>query len=56
MVRSFRICDSVIIAGEDDVVEDVATLFTLIRKADNTRVFIPNNTIIGGKIYLKSKT
>ncbi|ADM27038.1 conserved hypothetical protein [Ignisphaera aggregans DSM 17230] len=56
IVRPFRIGDSVIIAGEDGIVEDVATLFTLVRKADGTRVFIPNNTIIGSKIYLKPKT
>ncbi|MDK6028304.1 mechanosensitive ion channel [Ignisphaera sp. 4213-co] len=55
IARPFRIGDSVVIAGEDGVVEDVATLFTTVIKADGTRVLIPNNTIIGGKIYLKPK-
>ncbi|RZN56505.1 MAG: mechanosensitive ion channel family protein, partial [Candidatus Methanomethylicota archaeon] len=28
---------------------------TIVRKADGTTVLIPNNAIIGGKIYLKPK-
>jgi len=36
-------------------VDDVATLFTRILKADGVAVLIPNNAIIGGKIYLKPK-
>jgi small-conductance mechanosensitive channel len=55
IARPFRINDVVTIAGEDGVVEDVSTLFTAIVKSDGTRVLIPNNTIIGGKIYLKPK-
>lgn len=55
IARPFRIGDSVVIAGEDGVVEDVSTLFTVVIKADGTRVLIPNNSIIGGKIYLKPK-
>jgi small conductance mechanosensitive channel len=56
IVRPFKIDDAVIIAGEEGVVEDVATLFTLVRKSDGTRVLIPNNAVIGGKIYVKQKT
>lgn len=55
IVRPFKIGDSVVIAGEEGVVEDVATLFTLILKSDGVRVLIPNNTVIGGKIYVKQK-
>jgi len=53
IARPFKIGDAVVIAGEDGVVDDVATLFTRIVKADGVVVLIPNNTIIGGKIYLK---
>lgn len=55
IARPFRIGDSVILAGEDGVVEDVATLFTTVAKADGTKVLVPNNAIIGSKIYLKPK-
>lgn len=55
IARPFRIGDAVVIAGEDGVVEDVSTLFTIVRKTDGTTVLIPNNAIIGGKIYLKPK-
>jgi small-conductance mechanosensitive channel len=55
IVRPFKIGDSVNIVGEDGVVEDVATLFTIIVKEDGTRVLIPNNSVIGGKIYVKKK-
>jgi len=55
IVRPFKIGDSVIIAGEEGVVEDVATLFTIIVKGDGTRVLIPNNTVLSGKVYVKQK-
>jgi small-conductance mechanosensitive channel len=55
IARPFKINDAVVVAGEDGVVEDVATLFTTVIKADGTRVLIPNNAIIGSKIYLKPK-
>ncbi|MEM3988504.1 MAG: mechanosensitive ion channel [Sulfolobales archaeon] len=55
IARPFKIGDKVVIAGEDGVVEDVATLFTVVNKADGVKVLIPNSAIIGGKIYLKPK-
>jgi len=55
IARPFKIGDKVVIAGEDGVVEDVATLFTIVNKADGVKVLIPNSAIIGGKIYLKPK-
>ncbi|MEM4757170.1 MAG: mechanosensitive ion channel [Desulfurococcaceae archaeon] len=55
IARPFRINDNVVIAGEEGVVDDVSTLFTKIVKVDGTTVLIPNNVIIGGKIYLKPK-
>jgi small-conductance mechanosensitive channel len=55
IARPFRVGDAVIIAGEDGTIEDVSTLFTIVRKADGITVLIPNNAIIGGKIYLKPK-
>ncbi|MEM4682923.1 MAG: mechanosensitive ion channel [Ignisphaera sp.] len=53
--RPFRIGDEVIVAGEEGVVDDVSTMFTVVKKSDGTRVLIPNTTIISGKIYIKSK-
>ena len=55
IARPFKIGDSVIIAGEEGVVEDVTTLFTMLSKADGVKVLIPNNAIIGGKILLKPR-
>jgi len=56
IARPFRIGDAVVVAGEDGIVEDVSTLFTTVAKADGTKALIPNNSIIGGKIYLKPKS
>ncbi len=53
VVRPFKINDMVVVAGESGIVEDVSALFTRVIKDDGTIVLIPNNTIIGGKIYLK---
>ncbi|MCF8884239.1 MAG: mechanosensitive ion channel family protein [Aigarchaeota archaeon] len=53
--RPFRISDEVILAGEEGVVEDVSTLFTILLKNDGSKVLIPNNVILGGKIYVKPK-
>lgn len=55
VVRPFKISDAVVIAGESGIVEDVSALFTRVVKDDGTIVLIPNNAIIGGKIYLKPK-
>lgn len=55
IARPFKIGDAVTLAGEDGIVDDVATLFTSVIKADGVRVLIPNNSIIGSKIYLKPK-
>ncbi|MBO3840381.1 MAG: mechanosensitive ion channel [Thermoproteota archaeon] len=55
IVRPFKIGDSVIVAGEEGVVEDVATLFTTVVKSDGTRALIPNNTVLSGKIYVKQQ-
>lgn len=54
IARPFKIGDKVVVAGEDGIVEDIATLFTTVIKADGTKALIPNSTIIGGKIYLKT--
>ncbi|MCX8176495.1 MAG: mechanosensitive ion channel family protein, partial [Candidatus Bathyarchaeota archaeon] len=55
IARPFKIGDQVVVAGEDGVVDDVATLFTKVTKADGVKVLVPNSSIIGGKIYLKPK-
>jgi len=55
LARPFRIGDVAVIAGEDGVVEDVATLFTTVMKSDGVKVLIPNSIIIGSKVYLKPK-
>jgi len=55
LARPFRIGVPVVVAGEGRVVEDVTTLFTAVAKADGSTVLVPNNAIIGGKIYLKPK-
>jgi small conductance mechanosensitive channel len=55
IARPLRIGDHVILGGEEGIVEDVSTLFTVIVKQDGVKVLIPNNTILGGKIYVKPK-
>ena len=55
VARPFKIGDRISVAGEEGVVEDVATLFTRIVKDDGTVALIPNNTVIGGKILIKPK-
>jgi len=55
IARPFRIGDRVVVAGEEGVVDDVSSLFTRVLKDDGTVALVPNNSIIGGKIYLKPK-
>ncbi|MEM4644214.1 MAG: mechanosensitive ion channel family protein [Candidatus Methanomethylicaceae archaeon] len=55
IARPFKIGDTCVLTGEDGIVEDVSTLFTTVVKADGTKVLIPNNSIMGGKITLKPK-
>ncbi|QGR19724.1 mechanosensitive ion channel domain-containing protein [Stygiolobus azoricus] len=55
LARPFRIKDHVNVVGEEGIVEEVTTLFTYLNKPDGTVVLIPNNSIIGNKIYLLPK-
>jgi small-conductance mechanosensitive channel len=55
LARPFRIHDHVNLLGEEGIVNDVAILFTEVIKGDGTRVLIPNNSIIGNKIYILPK-
>lgn len=52
LVRPIKIGDYVNVAGETGVVEDITTLFTMIRKDDGTLALVPNNSLIGSKIYI----
>ncbi|AAY80033.1 mechanosensitive ion channel domain-containing protein [Sulfolobus acidocaldarius] len=51
IARPFKIGDQVNVGGDIGVVEDITTLFTIINKGDQL-VLIPNNTLIGSKIYV----
>jgi small-conductance mechanosensitive channel len=53
--RPFKVDDLVSVSGEDGVVADMSTLFTKIQKDDGTVVLIPNNSILGNKVYLRPK-
>jgi len=55
LARPVRIGDEVSIAGEAGVVEDITSLYTVIRKGDGTAVLIPNNMEIGSKIYITKR-
>jgi len=55
LARPVRIGDEVSIAGEAGVVEDITSLYTVIRKGDGTAVLIPNNMAIGSKIYITKR-
>lgn len=55
LARPFKIDDVVVLAGEEGTVSDVAVLFTMLTKPDGTKVLVPNNAIIGGKIFVKPK-
>ncbi|MFP3173540.1 MAG: mechanosensitive ion channel [Vulcanisaeta sp.] len=55
LARPFRVHDHVNLLGEDGIVNDVAILFTEVIKGDGSKVLIPNNSIIGNKIYILPK-
>jgi len=55
LARPFRIHDHVNLLGEEGIVNDVAILFTEVIKGDGSKVLIPNNSIIGNKIYILPK-
>jgi len=52
LARPIKIGDYVTAAGETGVVEDVTSLFTIIRRDDGTLALVPNNSLIGSKIYI----
>jgi len=50
--RPFKIGDRVAAAGETGVVEDISALFTIVRRDEGSVVLLPNNMLIGSKIYI----
>jgi len=52
LARPIKIGDCVTAGGETGVVEDITSLFTVIRKDDGTLALVPNNSLIGSKIYI----
>jgi len=48
--RPFMIGDKIEVSGVTGIVEDITTLFVIIRTDDNKRVFLPCNSLIGSKI------
>jgi len=52
LARPIKIGDYVNTAGETGLVEDITSLFTIIRKDDGTLALVPNNSLIGSKIYI----
>ncbi|MCS7104398.1 MAG: mechanosensitive ion channel family protein [Thermofilaceae archaeon] len=56
IARPVKIGDRVTAAGETGTVQDISTLFTTIEKDDGTTALIPNNMLIGSKIYIHKKT
>jgi small-conductance mechanosensitive channel len=53
MSRPFKIGDRVNISSEDGIVDEVSTLFTTIIKEDGTKALVPNNSVVGTKIFIK---
>lgn len=55
IARPIKIGDRVTAAGEQGTVQDITTLFTMIEKDDGTMALIPNNMLIGSKIYIHKR-
>ncbi|MEM0024904.1 MAG: mechanosensitive ion channel [Thermofilaceae archaeon] len=55
IARPIKIGDRVTAAGEQGVVQDISTMFTVIEKDDGTIALVPNNMLIGSKIYVHKR-
>jgi len=53
IIRPFKIGDRVLVAGEEGIVKDVTTFFTVVEKDGGELALIPNNAVIGSKINIK---
>ncbi|MCS7103247.1 MAG: mechanosensitive ion channel family protein [Candidatus Korarchaeum sp.] len=49
--RPISIGDRVTVAGETGIIKDVTTMFTVIEREDSSIAMIPNNMLMGSKIY-----
>lgn len=57
LARPFKIGDIVDIAGESEVtIQDISTLFTIVRRKDGFEVLIPSSMIIGQKIVIRKRS
>ncbi len=55
VMRPFKIGDRIAVAGEEGVVQNVTTFFTVLEKDGGELALIPNNSVIGGKINIKNR-
>jgi len=53
VMRPFKIGDRVAVSGEEGVVQNITTFFTVLEKDGGELALIPNNNVIGGKINIK---
>lgn len=53
VMRPFNIGDRVAVSGEEGVVQNITTFFTVLEKDGGELALIPNNNVIGGKINIK---
>jgi len=53
LTKPFQIGEVVTVAGEEGTIEGIGLLFTVVKKADGTIVFIPNNMAMNAKIFRK---
>ena len=56
VARPFRIDERFNLSSEDGLVQKVSMLFANLSKDDETIALIPNDSIIGNKIYHKDQT
>ncbi len=56
LARPFKIGDVVDVAGESEVtVEDIGSMFTVVKRKDGLTVLIPSSMIVGQKIVIRSR-
>ncbi|MCX8196652.1 MAG: mechanosensitive ion channel family protein [Acidilobaceae archaeon] len=53
IIRPFKLLvDRVIVAGEEGYVQEINIVYTRLTKDDKTVVLIPNNALLGSKVYI----
>lgn len=55
LARPFKIGEKINAAGQEGIVEDISSMFTVLKDSEGNKILIPNNKLVGDIIKIKKQ-